>query len=85
MAHFARIQDGKVAQVIVIANSDCGGGEFPDSESVGQEFIASIGLTGEWKQTSYSSSFRSKFAGINDIWNGTEFVAPVSPDIESEV
>jgi hypothetical protein len=30
MAHFAKItNDNKVEQVIVIANDDCGGGEFP--------------------------------------------------------
>ena len=85
MAHFARVENNKVAQVIVIANDDCGGGEFPESEPIGQVFIASIGLTGDWLQTSYSSSFRSKFAGVNDIFDGTDFVAPPSPEVESEV
>lgn len=69
MAHFAKIQDSKVIEVIVISNDSCGGGNFPESEIIGQEFIASIGLEGDWKQTSYSSSFRSKFAGIGDEWN----------------
>jgi hypothetical protein len=69
MAHFARIENGKVAQVIVISNDECGGGDFPASEPIGQAFIASLGLLGQWLQTSYSNSFRGKFAGINDIWN----------------
>ena len=69
MAHFAKIQNNKVIEVIVVSNDSCGGGNFPESEPVGQEFIASIGLDGDWKQTSYSSSFRLKFAGIGDIWN----------------
>ena len=84
MAHFARIQDGKVAQVIVVSNDDA------PTEIAGKEFIASLGLTGEWVQTSYNNNpiegaSRGKFAGIGDVWNGIEFVAPVSPDIESEV
>ena len=56
MAHFAQINDdGIVERVIVVSNDDCGGGNFPDSEPVGQAFIASLGLAGEWKQTSYNT------------------------------
>jgi len=75
MAHFARIQDGIVEQVIVVSNDDCGGGDFPASEPIGQAFIASLGLSGEWRQTSYSARFRSKYAGIGDTFTGTEFVS----------
>ena len=83
MAHFAKIQNTKVVEVIVVHNNDCDGGNFPQSEPVGQAFIASIGLDGEWKQTSYSGSFRSKFAGIGDIFDpvADEFVAPVFEEI----
>lgn len=80
MAHFAKIEDGLVRQVIVISNESCGGGDFPASEPIGQAFIASIGLEGEWRQTSYSASFRSKYAGIGDTFTGTEFVSPESKD-----
>lgn len=76
MAHFAKIENGIVREVIVIGNDDCGGGDFPASEPIGQDFIASIGLPGEWRQTSYSGSFRSKYAGIGDRFTGTEFVSP---------
>lgn len=87
MAHFAKVENGVVQQVIVVANSDCGGGEFPASEPVGQAFIASLGLDGEWKQTSYNNNFRDKYAGIGYTYDSVNdvFVAPVSPDIESEV
>jgi hypothetical protein len=80
MAHFAEIKDGAVQRVIVVSNDDCGGGDFPASESIGQAFIASLGLAGEWKQTSYSGSFRSKYAGIGDIYDAVNdvFVAPVT-------
>lgn len=64
MAHFAKVVDGIVEKVIVVANSDCGGGDFPASEPVGQAFIASLGFDGEWKQTSYNGNFREIYAGI---------------------
>lgn len=73
MAHFAKIQDTKVVEVIVIGNDDA------PTEADGQAFIASIGLDGVWVQTSYNNNAvegtsRGKFAGIGDTWNGTEFV-----------
>jgi hypothetical protein len=80
MAHFAKIQDGIVREVIVIGNDDCGGGDFPASEPIGQAFIASLNIEGEWRQTSYSGSFRSKYAALGDIFTGTEFVSPEPQD-----
>ena len=63
MAHFAKInKDNIVEHVIVVANDDCGGGNFPESESIGQAFIASLGIDGDWLQTSYSGSFRGVYA-----------------------
>jgi hypothetical protein len=77
MAHFALVDDtNTVREVLTVANSDCAGGDFPTSEPVGQTFIASIGLAGEWLQTSYHANFRGKYAGIGDIWDGTNFVSP---------
>ena len=78
MAHFASIVNGVVAQVIVVNNSDCGGGDFPESEAAGRAFIASLGIAGEWRQTSYSASFRQKYAGIGDIYDAVNdvFVSP---------
>jgi hypothetical protein len=75
MAHFAQVADGKVQQVIVVSNEDA-----PD-EATGKAFIASIGLAGDWVQTSYNNNpvegaSRGKYAGIGDLWNGTEFVTP---------
>jgi hypothetical protein len=77
MAHFAKVENGLVQQVIVVANSDCDDLDFPASESVGQAFIASLGLDGEWKQTSYNANFRTVYAGIGYTWDGTDFVAPI--------
>lgn len=78
MAHFAKVDDREVTQVIVVANSDCGGGEFPESEPAGQAFIASLGLEGEWLQTSYHANFRGAYAGIGYTYDAEldVFVAP---------
>jgi hypothetical protein len=81
MAHFAQINNGVVEQVIVIANSDCAGGSLPESEPAGQTFIASLGLAGEWKQTSYNANFRGAYAGTGYSWNGTDFVAPIVEEL----
>jgi len=74
MAHFALIKNGKVADVIVVSNDNA-----PD-EATGQAFIASIGLSGDWKQTSYNANFRGKYAGIGDFYDADldEFVTPPS-------
>ena len=79
MAHFARVEDGIVREVIVVGNDDCAGGEFPASEAAGQAFINSIGLNGTWKQTSYNGNFRGTYAGIGFTYDSENdvFVAPV--------
>lgn len=70
MAHFAQVNDHNVVQtVIVISNDDCDGGTFPESELPGQQFIASLGFTGRWLQTSYHANFRGKYAGIGDVFD----------------
>lgn len=86
VAHFAKINDQKlVEQVIVIANDDCGGGDFPDSEPIGQAFIASLGLEGEWLQTSYSGSFRGCYAGLGYSFDVAldEFIPPAPTPLEA--
>lgn len=82
MAHFAKINNNIVEQVIVVANADCGGLEFPESEPVGQAFIASLGLVGEWLQTSYNGNFRGTYAGIGYTYDEVSdtFVAPEVPE-----
>lgn len=77
MAHFALVANTIVDQVIVIANENCDDLPFPESEPVGQAFIASMGIEGEWLQTSYNANFRGCYAGPGYTWNGTDFVPPV--------
>jgi len=78
MAHFARIENKTVAQVIVVNNETLGNLEYPASEEVGQDFIASLGLDGTWKQTSYNANFRGKYAGSGDTYDSEldTFIAP---------
>jgi hypothetical protein len=82
MAHFAKIENGVVQQVIVVSNDDCGGGDYPDSEPIGQAFIASLGFDGLWLQTSYHANFRAYYAGVEYTYDAdlNEFVPP--PPIE---
>lgn len=81
MAHFAQIENNIVTNVIVVANDDCAGGEFPEGEHIGQAFIASLGLTGQWLQTSYHDNFRGCYASNGFTYDASlgeygEFVAP---------
>jgi hypothetical protein len=72
MAHFARINDDNtVTEIIVVSNQDCGGGTFPESEPIGQTFIASLGLTGTWLQCSYNGTFRGCYPGPGYVYNQT--------------
>ena len=82
MAHFAKIENNTVTQVIVVSNEDCGGGDYPTSESIGQAFIASLGLTGVWLQTSFHANFRGCYASPNWTFDATNnvFVAPPEPE-----
>jgi hypothetical protein len=69
MAHFAKIEDGIVTDVVVIGN------EF---EADGEAYLNSLGLEGQWIQTSYNGNIRGKFAGIGDGYDAEldEFFKP---------
>jgi hypothetical protein len=78
MAHFAQVNNNVVSEVIVISNDDCDNLPFPESEPIGQAYIASLGIEGEWLQTSYNNNFRGTYAGIGYTYDAVldEFVAP---------
>lgn len=77
MAHFAKIDNNIVTQVIVMADADCAGGQFPESEAAGVVFCNKL-LGGTWKQTSYNSNFRKNYAGIGYSYDAQRdaFVPP---------
>ena len=74
MAHFARIENGIVTNVLVVDN---------EHEANGQEYLNSLGLDGTWLQTSYNHNIRGKFAGIGDIYDEVNdiFVSPAPIEI----
>jgi hypothetical protein len=83
IAHFAKIENNTVTDLIVVDNDDCGGGEFPDSEPIGQAFIAALAagdprLEGTWLQTSYNDNFRRRLGQIGFTYDPDvdEFLAP---------
>tara|TARA_R100001129_G_C5169402_1_gene204337 strand:- start:91 stop:459 length:369 start_codon:yes stop_codon:yes gene_type:complete len=56
VAHFAKIEEGLVTEVIVVNNSDITDGNGDEQESLGIDFINNtLGLSGTWKQTSYNT------------------------------
>lgn len=69
MAHFAKIENGVVVDVIVVDN------EF---EEVIDEYLLSLGIEGTWVQTSYNGNTRGKYAAIGDLYDAEAdlFVAP---------
>lgn len=86
MAHFAKIENDTVTSVIVVSNNDCGGGNFPESEPIGQAFIALLGLDGLWLQTSYHANFRGVYAGAGFTYDKQldEFVPPKAEQTDEQ-
>lgn len=81
MAHFARINSTTniVIEVNVVNNDDIQNLPFPESESVGIQFLVPWFQEGTyWKQTSYNSSFRKNYAGIGYTYdrNRDAFIPP---------
>jgi hypothetical protein len=76
MAHFAKIENGVVTQVIVVNNNELlvDGIEV---ESKGIEFCQSL-FGGTWKQTSYNGTIRKRYAGVGYSYDeiADVFIAP---------
>ena len=70
MAHFAQLDENNVVlQVIVVNNSDIMV-DNQESEAKGIAFCQSLlGADTRWAQTSYSGSFRVRYAGIGYTFN----------------
>lgn len=68
MAHFAKIEEGIVREVIVVNNDVLLDENGIEQEAIGVEFCAEL-FGGEWVQTSYNAKFRGKFAGIGDAYD----------------
>jgi hypothetical protein len=79
MAHFARVENGIVAEVVVVANAVLLDENGQEQESIGAAFCKDL-FGGEWVQTSYNANFRGKFANPGDVWYGDSFARPAVSD-----
>lgn len=78
MAHFAELNaDNIVVRVIVVNNAELLDANGQEQEALGVAFCQSL-FGGTWVQTSYSGSFRVRFAGQGYTYdqNHDAFVAP---------
>jgi hypothetical protein len=77
MAHFAKIENGIVTQVVVINDSDTADSNGLEQESIGIVFCERL-FGGNWKQTSYSGRIRKNYAGIGFTYDSQRdaFIAP---------
>lgn len=77
MAHFARVEDGIVREVIVVNNEVLLDSEGVEQEALGAAFCEEL-FGGTWVQTSYNNNFRGRYAGIGDAYDpvADEFKAP---------
>jgi hypothetical protein len=75
MAHFARVENNTVREVIVVNNEVLLDENNVEQESIGAKFCADT-FGGEWVQTSYNANFKGKYAGVGDQWDGTNFITP---------
>ena len=79
MAHFARLEDNIVTDIVVIGNDDCKDEDGNESEAVGIVFLKNMfGQDTVWKQTSYNDNIRKRYAAIGDTYNADidAFVCP---------
>lgn len=85
MAHFAKIEDGVVREVIVVKNEVITDENGIEQESLGIAFCKSLyGEDTEWLQTSYNGNFRGTYASPGLIYDAVadEFK---DPTVEEEV
>ena len=63
MAHFAKLENNVVKQVIVVSNQDILDEQGQESEEKGIAFCSNL-LGGTWLQTSYNGKIRKNYAGV---------------------
>jgi hypothetical protein len=88
MAHYARVIDGNVVIVHVVANEVITDGDGVEQEELGQTFLA--GLHGydpsELVQCSYNGSMRGSYPGVGWSYDSVAdiFVPPVVSEVADE-
>ncbi len=83
MAHFAKIEDGVVREVIVVNNEVLLDSEGVEQEALGAAFCEEL-FGGTWVQTSYNNNFRGRYAGIGMVYDpiADEFKAEEPEEVE---
>jgi hypothetical protein len=61
MAHFALINNDNIVETVIVVPNEY--------EENGKEYLNSLGLNGNWIQTSYNHSIRKNYAGIGYKYN----------------
>ena len=81
MAHFAKIENDVVVQVIVVDNKDTADANGVEKEYIGAAFCERL-LGGTWKQTSYNGNFRKNYAGLGYTYDSVRdaFIPPRPSD-----
>lgn len=86
MGHFALVDENIVRNVITINNTDLDDLPFPESEPVGQAFIATLPdlaiQAGTWWECSYNNNFRGVYPGLGYGFDGVNFIPPAEPEPE---
>ena len=77
MAHFAKIENDIVTQVIVVDNADTANADGVEKEYIGAAFCERL-FGGNWKQTSYNGNIRKNYAGVGYTYDSTRnaFISP---------
>lgn len=77
MAHFAKLDNNKVVEILVVSNNVLLDEEGNESEALGIQFCSNL-LGGTWIQTSYTGSMRKNFAGVGYTYDPTldAFIPP---------
>lgn len=87
MAHFAKLENNVVTQIIVVNNEVITDSNGVEQEQLGIDFCKSLyGQDTEWKQTSYNGNFRGAYAGAGMIYDPVQdvFYTP-EPTVEEEI
>jgi hypothetical protein len=82
MAHFAKLDENNNVLAVHVVHNDVITIDGVESEQAGIDFLTSLHGHSDWKQTSYNSSFRKHYAGIDYTYRADldAFVAPKCHD-----
>ena len=70
MAHFAKIEDNIVTDIVVISNDEIKDADGNESEEIGVNFLKNVfGQDTVWKQTSYNHSIRKNYAMMGGTYD----------------